>query len=189
MDELITRMRALGTGGSSRAHRADGSSDANDAAGDGEGAAGDVDMDMGMSARLAKMRAQGDVLEPGPTAGVSHSSSMFLTAALDAQMCGTFGFTQCVHMDEERVPVVRRTHSQRMWGAVMGSYGGGAARGAGAEALAGAAGAAGHAAAARAARADGGGAGGVPGRVPNARGVLHADGKAEARRLRRRDGA
>ena len=121
VDELITRMRALGTGGSSRARKADDNSDADDAAGDGEGAADDVDMDMGRSAGLAKMRAQGDVLEPGPAAGVSHSSSMFLTAALDTQMCGTFGFTQCVHMDEERVPVVRRTHSQRMWGAVMGA--------------------------------------------------------------------
>ena len=114
-------MRALGTGGSSRARRADDNSDADDAAGDGEGAADDVDMDMGRSAGLAKMRAQEDVLEPGPAAGVSHSSSMFLTAALDTQMCSTFGFTQCVHMDEERVPVVRRTHSQRMWGAVMGA--------------------------------------------------------------------
>ena len=67
------------------------------------------------------MRGQGGVVGPGPAAGVSHSSSMFLTAGLDAQMCGTFGVTQCVHMDEERVPVVRRTHSQRMWGAVMGA--------------------------------------------------------------------
>ena len=73
VDELITRMRALGTDGSSRARRADGSSDANDAAGDGEGATDDVDMDMGMSAGLAKLRAQGGVARGGARAKVGVS--------------------------------------------------------------------------------------------------------------------
>ena len=61
----------------------------------------------------------GDVLTPGPAAGQSRSTSMFLTARLDAAMAATFGFTRCTHVDEDGMPMIRRTHTQKMWGALM----------------------------------------------------------------------
>ena len=66
VDEVITRMRALGMDDSGRARGADGSSDANDAAGDGEGATDDVDMDVGMSAVLTAAASRGGCAGAGP---------------------------------------------------------------------------------------------------------------------------
>ena len=57
----------------------------------------------------------GDVLTPGPAAGQSRSTSMFLAARLDAAMAATFGFTRCTHVDEDGMPMIRRTHTQKMW--------------------------------------------------------------------------
>ena len=61
------------------------------------------------------------VLTPGPAAGQSRSTSMFLTARLDAAMTAKFGFTRCTHVDEDGMPVIRRTHTEKMWGALMAS--------------------------------------------------------------------
>ena len=44
---------------------------------------------------------------------------MFLTARLDAAMAATFGFTRCTHVDEDGMPMIRRAHTQKMWGALM----------------------------------------------------------------------
>ena len=63
----------------------------------------------------------GDVFTPGPAAGQSKSSSMFLTARLDAELTTAFGFTRCTHVDEDGMPMIRRTHTEKMWGALMAS--------------------------------------------------------------------
>ena len=60
-----------------------------------------------------------DVLAPGPAAGQSRSTSMLLTARFDTALTATFGFKKCTHVDEYGIPVVRRTHTQKMWGALM----------------------------------------------------------------------
>ena len=79
----------------------------------GRGERGDVPM--------GRRTADDEKLElpvPGEAAGVSRSSSMFLTRGLEAAICGTgFGWTRCVQVDDARVPVVRRTHTGRSWGA------------------------------------------------------------------------
>ena len=121
VDEVIVRLRAAGLGiaGRKRAGRSGrGRTRAPSRKG---GSAGSMDVDMGAAEATVENVTCGDIMTPGLAAGVSRSTSMFLTTALEAQMRDTFGFTACVHMDEQRVPVVRRTHSQRMWGAMMGA--------------------------------------------------------------------
>jgi len=85
----------------------------------GRGERGDVPM--------GRRTADDEKLElpvPGEAAGVSRSSSMFLTRGLEAAICDTgFGWTRCVQVDDARVPVVRRTHTGRSWGARLAAEG------------------------------------------------------------------
>ena len=88
---------------------------ADDTASAQQGCSGGDDVSMG---RQTPHDEKLELPVPGEAAGVSRSSSMFLTRGLEAAICGTgFGWTRCVQVDDARVPVVRRTHTGRSWGA------------------------------------------------------------------------
>ena len=118
VEEVIVRLRARrirGTKGRGKAVRI---AHADTAIDDASGASG-ARRDNAGGDEKARQEEAGNALETGPAAGQSRSSSMFLTAGLDAALTRSWGFGRCTHVDERGMPVIRRTHTGKMWGALM----------------------------------------------------------------------
>ena len=109
-----------------RVAKLDDALDAAAAAGGARAADDDVDMAANAEERVPMGRrgpaesGKPVLQKPGAAAGQSSSSSMLLTRGLETAISATrFGWTRCVRVDDERRPIVQRSHTGKVWGARM----------------------------------------------------------------------